>query len=96
MNNRQKAKHFKRLYEQILTKRVPYVVHVEKPRHYEIVKRLASEDVINSSDTPALLRRRITDSIVQELKPLIWQNIIAERELYTGAYRYQLDVWFKS
>lgn len=96
MNNRQKAKHFKRLYEQTLPKRVPLVVHVEKPRHYEIIKRLASEDVINSSDTPALLRRRITDSIVQELKPLIWQNIRAERELLTGAYRYQLDVWFKS
>lgn len=96
MNNRQKAKHFKKLYEQILPKSAPLVVHVEKPRHYEVIKRLSSEDVINSHDTPALLERHITDSIVQELKPIIWRNIRVERELLTGNYRYQVDVWFKS
>lgn len=94
MNARQKAKHFKRLYEETLPKKpYPVVYKSALPRHYRVQQLIDMRDIVCSQDDPQLLKTLIENRILQELRPLIRDNIITEKDEYINKYRYSLDIW---
>ena len=95
MNARQKAKKFKKLYEEILPQK-PYPVIYKTPSltHYQISHMIDAKEMIYSPDNSELLRTLIENKILQELRPLIWNNLKKDR--YSDNYRYWLDIWVES
>ena len=93
MNARQKEKHFKRLYVMSLPKK-PYPVVYETilPRHYRISQLIDAHDIAYAHN-PQLLKTHIENRILQELRPLIWDNLKTEKDLFSDKYRYWLDIW---
>ena len=88
MNNRQKAKHWKRLYEESLPKKpYPVVYQTILPKHCRISQMIDARDIVYLQDTPQLLRTHIENRILQELRPLIWDNLKTEKDKYTNKYR---------
>lgn len=97
MNARQKAKKFKKLYEEILPQK-PYPVVYKTPslKHYRISHMVNAKDMFYSPDNSQPLRTLIENKIMQELRPLIWNNLKTESDLYSDNYRYLLDIWIES
>lgn len=94
MNTRQKAKHFKRLYEEALPKKLyPVVYKTLLPKHYRIAQLIDASDIAYAQDNSQLLKTHIENRILQELRPLIWDNLKTEKDSYSGKYRYWLDVY---
>lgn len=94
MNTRQKAKHFKRLYEESLPKKpYPVVYKTTLPKHYRVQQLMDMRDI---QGDPQLMRTLIENRILQELRPLIWDNLITEKDEYIDKYIYSLDVWMGS
>ena len=92
MNLRQKAKHFKRLYEESLPQKpYPVVIKTILPKQYRVQLLMDIRDIIYLQDNPQLLKTHIENRILQELRPLIWDNLITEQDIYK--YRYSLDIW---
>lgn len=93
MNLRQKAKRFKKLYEDALPKK-PYPVTYEKHRakHYR-VRHMVDKREIDYAPSLQLLQTQIENSILRELRPLIRDNLIEEKDLYTNKIIYSLDIW---
>ena len=97
MNARQKAKHFKRLYEEALPKKpYPVVYKTILPRHYRVSQLIDARDIAYLQDRTQLLKTHIENRILQELRPLIWDNLKTEKDFYSGKYRYWLDIWVES
>lgn len=98
MNARQKAKKFKKLYEEILPQK-PYPVVYKTPslKHYKISHMVNAKDMVYSPDNSQLLQMLLIENkILQELRPLIWNNLKTEKDLYSDNYRYWLDIWVES
>lgn len=93
MNARQKAKHFKRLYEEHLKKPCPVVYKTSLPKHYRIQHIADARNIAYAQDNPQMLKTHIENGILRELRPLIWDNLKCEKDIYTDKYRYTLDVW---
>lgn len=94
MNTRQKAKHFKRLYEESLPKKpYPIVYKTILPKHYRISQLIDARDIAYAAVSPQLKKTLIENRILQELRPLIWDNLKTEKDLDFGNYRYWLDIW---
>lgn len=97
MNLRQKAKRFKRLYEESLPKKpYPVVYKTTLPKHYRVQQFIDVRDIYNSQENPQLLKTIIENRILQELRPLIWDNLRVEKDEYIDKYRYSLDIWVES
>ena len=92
MNLRQKAKHFKRLYEAKLKKPYPIIYKTNLP-HYKILQMVDARDIVCTQDDAQLRRTVIENRILQKLRPLIWENLKIEKDLYSGNYKYSLDIW---
>ena len=95
MNTRQKAKHFKMLYEKTLPKKVYPVVYESTLKHYRIEQFIDTKTVFYTEDKAELLKTLIENKILKELRPLIYENIIVEKEKYYDAFRVSLDIWMK-
>lgn len=97
MNARQKAKHFKRLYEESLSKK-PYPVKYTAilPKHYKITQLISAREIVYLQHRPSLLKAHIENKILHDLKPLIWDHFKIEKDPYSGEYRYWLDIWVES
>lgn len=94
MNARQKAKHFKRLYEEALPKKpYPVVCKTLLPKYYRISQMIDARDIAYLYDNPQLLKTHIENRILRELRPLIWDNLIIEKDKYIDKYRYSLNIW---
>lgn len=96
MNLRQKAKRFKKLYEESLPKKPYPVVHsTTSLKHYKVQQSIDSRDILYIQDDLQIMKSVIENRILQELRPLIFDNLIVEHDLYTDTYRYSLDIWMK-
>lgn len=96
MNARQKAKHFKKLYEESLPKKPYPVVYKTAPlKHYRIEQFIDTKTVFYTADNDQLPRTLVENKILNELRPLIYENIIVEKEAYYDAFRVSLDLWMK-
>ena len=94
MNARQKAKHFKRLYEEALPKKpYPVVYKTILPKHYRVQHLIDMKDIVYLQDKPQLLKTHIENGILRELRPFIWDNLKVEKDTCTDKYRYWLDLW---
>ena len=94
MNNRQKAKHFKRLYEESLPKK-PYPVvyqYVDNFQLYRVKQCIAFDDIICVQD-PNLVKTCIENRILQEIRPLIFDRLNVKKDPYTEGYIYSLDLY---
>lgn len=93
MNLRQKAKHFKKLYEDALPKKPYPVIHeTHRAKLYRVRKMVDKRDLAYAP-SPQLLQTQIENSILRELRPVIRDNLKAEKDLYTDKIIYSLDVW---
>jgi len=94
MNLRQKAKHFKKLYEDALpTKPYPVIYETRGAKHYRVHNMVDERDIAYAQQTPQLLKTHIENGILRELRPIIWDNLKTEKDLYTDKIIYSLDVW---
>ena len=94
MNLRQKAKHFKKLYEVTLPKKpYPVIYETRGAKHYRVRNIVDERDIICAQQTPQLLKTHIENGILKELRPVIWDNLKAEKDLYTDKIIYSLDIW---
>ena len=50
-------------------------------------------DIAYRQDNPHLLKTHIENRILQEIRPLIWDNLKTEKDFYSNKYRYSLDFW---
>jgi predicted class III extradiol MEMO1 family dioxygenase len=87
MNNRQKAKHFKRLYEMGLPKK-PYPVVFE---HIDL-KHYKTQTVTERWDEVPMYI--IEDKLVQNIREILKENIKAEHDIYDRNV-YSLDIWME-
>jgi hypothetical protein len=93
MNARQKAKHFKRLYEETLPKKPYPVVYKTLCEHHRILAMIDARDIAYLQDNPQLLKTHIENRILQGLRPLIWDNLKTEKDKCLDKYIYSLDIW---
>ena len=94
MNARQKAKHFKRLYEISLPKKpCPIVFKTHNAKHFRASFMLDVRDVVYGQENPTLLKQHIENRILQEIRPIVWDNLKAEKDIYTSNVIYTLDFW---
>ena len=94
MNARQKAKHFKRLYEESLPKKpYPVIYQTYTGQHYRIRHAIECRDIAYAESNPTLLKTHIENGILREMRPLIWDRLKTEKDLYTDKIIYSLDVW---
>lgn len=92
MNARQKAKHFKRLYEESLPKKpYPVIYQTYSEQHYRIRHAIECRDIAYAE--PTLLKTHIENGILREMRPLIWDRLKTEKDLYTDKIIYSLDIW---
>ena len=93
MNLRQKAKHFKKLYEDALPKKpYPVIYETHRAKHYRI-RHMVDKSEIAYAPSSQLLQTQIENGILRELRPLIRDSLIAEEDLFTNKIIYSLDVW---
>lgn len=94
MNLRQKAKHFKKLYENTLPKKpYPDIYETRGGKHYRVRNVVDEREIVYAEKTPQLLKTHIENGILRELRPVIWDNLRVEKDLYTDKIIYSLDVW---
>ena len=90
MNARQKAKHYKKLYEQM---KLPiYSVDRTNLQHYRIEKMSPFDNVLSS---PEIAGRMIMDSILKDLEPIIKKNICFETNNQYREVIADIDIWLK-
>lgn len=95
MNNRQKAKHFKRLYESQLLRPVPIVYrYIDKYQHYRIQKTLPIREVVRTFDD-IMLDEVVISDILKELKPLIRESVVSHRDDAMDSFVYSVDLYIR-
>lgn len=62
-------------------------------KHYRIQQLMDMREIAYLQDRPQLLKTHIENRILQELRPLIWDNLKTEKDKYIDKYRYSLDIW---
>ena len=95
MNNRQKAKHWKRLYEESLSKKpYPVVYKTLLPKHYRVQYSIDAKELAYIQ-LPEAMKNHIENRLLQYIRPLIWDSIRTEKDIYTDKYIYSLDIWME-
>jgi hypothetical protein len=94
MNLRQKAKHFKKLYEEGLPKKPYPVIHTANDlKHYKAQYIINERDLVQMQQQSVLYETEMVNSMLRQLKPIVRSNIKAEKDLYTDKVIYSLDIW---
>ena len=96
MNNRQKAKHFKRLYEQGLPKKPYPVVYQTLPlEHLRACGMFEKREVDFMNGYPEVLERRAAKLLAQQIEPYIRSRMISEEDVYARSVKFSVDVWME-
>lgn len=94
MNNRQKAKHFKRLYEKILAQTVYSNKKIVYPTgqldHYRSEVMMSSNDILALGDR---LDEIVYTKLISDFDPILAPYITSRRDDLTDAMRFSLDIW---
>lgn len=94
MNNRQKAKHFKKLYESFLKKPAPIVREYVPLQHYACEYSIPI-DTRMLDYNPELLQDHVTQCFINECKNIIKENIETKENPYTRRLEYELHMWLR-
>lgn len=95
MNLRQKAKHYKMLYESYSPKK-PYPVIYKSERGLKHYKQNVTINMVEqhyAEYAPELVKYYVASDILAAMRPIITENIKEERDKYTGNIIYSVDVW---
>ena len=95
MNNRQKAKHWKQLYEGILKKPKPVKIECPPLVHYRANCEIPMTNIAIASNDKILCERMIMSQLMNELIPLVKKNIICQHRDEVDALVYSIDLWMK-
>ena len=97
MNNRQKAKHFKRLYEQTLLnpfKPSPYICEPIALRHLKAIEHVPfNDDCWKGGDELAV--DLIARSLIYQFKDELKKKIIVSKDDAHRIFDFELNVWVK-
>lgn len=98
MNARQKAKHFKRLYEALgATKINPNIIAGPELKHYKAEFIMPNREVFELGlNFKENLEELITGKLLSNLEPVIKDCIVSERDQYIDATRFSIDIWLKN
>lgn len=93
MNNRQKAKHFKRLYEQSKTPVFPVTPQYYPLVHYVIARGVPSKRITSIKDIDVIKK-----SMLQKLvdNPALLNAIKVIDHDYSSSTQYRLDFWLEA
>lgn len=93
MNNRQKAKHFKQLYERMLATK-PYPVNFESHKldHLRIKQSIPKQEVCETV-FPQLLVESVTRQMVNRLSEALKDRIVVQDNEKYNTYECTLDIW---
>lgn len=98
MNLRQKAKRFKKLYEEILKAPVPVTkVHGGELKHYACTYLYdkCHEKDLYMKENPSFVKRNISKQLINKMTETIIDNIEITADKETGVELYKLDIWLK-
>ena len=97
MNARQKAKHFKRLYEALgATKINPTIIGTHDLKHYKAEFIMPNREVFDLGlNFKENLEELITGKLLSELEPAIKDCIVSESDQYIDATRFSIDNWVR-
>ena len=95
MNLRQKAKHFKRLYEEALPKRpYPVVIKTWQPKHYKVTKSIAKENhTFYGPEMFDHLRDHIISDMTRQLKTIVSDHVKTQENRDMNTIEYSMDIW---
>lgn len=97
MNARQKAKHYKRLYERCKATVPIHIVDESKLNHIK-AKHMIPKDYLISCcmhDGVEAVRGEIVNNLMYQLKPYIQESMMCETDEYTGNNVYTADIWLR-
>lgn len=95
MNNRQKAKHWKQLYEGILKEPKPVKIDYLPLAHYHVNCEIPICHIAIASNDKILSEHVAMSQIMNELRPLVKKNIICQRRDEIDALVYSVDLWMR-
>lgn len=91
MNNRQKAKHWKQLYEMSLSKKPYPIVYQTSPlQHLRYVQSIRKLEMIQGG---SLLEGNIRNLLVKKVCEELKGRIIASENIEMDSIEYSLDIW---
>lgn len=93
MNARQKAKHYKKLYESLgATKINPTIIARPELKHYkaEVVMPYRQTEGL-----PSNLEEYVTAKLLSEVEPVIKDSIVSETDPYMMGTRFSIDIWVR-
>ena len=95
MNNRQKAKHFKQLYEKTLAQKYyPEVIRIDNIKHCRVSAGFSPDLIINEPDQE-LISNLVMKKITDQMRPIIKDHVITRFDNIMGVYRVSFDFWVK-
>ena len=94
MNNRQKAKHFKKLYECFLKKHDPIVREYVPLQHYACEYSIPIDSRMLDYN-PELLQDQVTQRFINEYKDIFKGNIETKENPDAGRLEYELHIWLR-
>lgn len=91
MNARQKAKKYKRLYEEVLGKTIQPKIIYENLKHYKYACMVQRDEPMGIPDEVVKSHtiRKLTDG----LREVVEKNMEVEEDIYSGRYICRIDVW---
>lgn len=93
MNNRQKAKHFKNLYEDQLLKLKKPIIHFHPPQYRHYMARRTFDRYIELTDDQML--DLAADFFSREIRDIIRKNIELEKNDRYGQTEASIHVWLE-
>lgn len=67
------------------------VIH-EHHKHYRIKQAMDSREIAYAQNS-SMLRTHVENSILRELRPVVWDNLKTEKDIYSDKWIYSLDIW---
>ena len=91
MNNRQKAKHWKQLYEMSLPKKPYPIVYQTSPlQHLRYVQSIRKLELIQGG---SLLEGHIRNLLVKKVGDELRNRIVSRENIKMDSIEYSIDVW---
>lgn len=70
----------------------PLNVVYEHHKHYRIKQVIDSREIAYAQNS-SMLRTHVENSILREMRPVVWDNLKTEKDMYSGKWIYSLDIW---
>lgn len=94
MNARQKAKRFKRLYEESMARMIrPQIISEARLKHYKYAHRISMNLVVGVPEE--ILKSHIARTLTEGVKEVVERNMVVEKDMYNSGYVYSVELWVR-